>query len=160
MLQRCLGALVGGVIGAFMTLALRPAALTSMPPWASFRLGKREGERLERRERVEVLPLLIAPGEVREASGVRMALGSTRGGVAGLALRQGLGFVGLGLVLGLPLAPISARTLRSLLLGISPADPASIVGVVVLLAIAGLLAGSGPALRAARTDPLELLRVE
>jgi len=92
--------------------------------------------------------------------GIRMALGATHGNIIGMVLREGLvpTMVGLmvGLLLGLGVAKVSA----SMLYGVSPVDPVSIVATVALLGAASLLAGYIPARRAAKIDPMEVLRCE
>jgi len=92
--------------------------------------------------------------------GIRMALGATRGSIAGMVLRQGLvlTIVGLtvGLLAGLGVAKVAAR----LLYGVSPIDPVSIVVTVALLGAASLLASYLPARRAAKVDPMTALRCE
>jgi predicted lysophospholipase L1 biosynthesis ABC-type transport system permease subunit len=92
--------------------------------------------------------------------GIRMALGAHRRKVLVLVLRWGLALVTLGAGLGLPLALAVGYVVRSLLYGVSPLDPLSVVvSLAVLLAVA-LLACYIPARRAAKIDPMEALRYE
>jgi putative ABC transport system permease protein len=89
---------------------------------------------------------------------VRMAIGAGRGSVIGLILWQGFIVVSIGLGLGLVSALLIGRALRTVLFGITPADPVAIgTAVLVLLATA---AGACylPAWRASRLDPLTALR--
>jgi len=92
--------------------------------------------------------------------GIRMALGSSRGEVVGLVLRQGAGLVGLGLAIGIVGAAGLALLLRSLLLGLHPWDPLAFAGVVAALLLASFFACLVPARRATRVDPLVALRHE
>jgi ABC-type antimicrobial peptide transport system permease subunit len=92
--------------------------------------------------------------------GIRMALGAARGDILGLVLRQCMFLCALGIVAGLIAATALARTLRSMLFGVSPGDPASFLITVALLAAVALAAGYIPARRATRVDPLEALRYE
>ena len=92
--------------------------------------------------------------------GVRMALGATRGNIIFMVLWEGLIPTVVGLAVGLLLGLGVARVAASLLYGVRPVDPVSIVVTVVLLGTASLLAGYLPARRAARIDPMVALRYE
>jgi predicted permease len=92
--------------------------------------------------------------------GIRMALGARAGDVVGLVLRQGLGAVAVGLILGLGVALLASRTLATLLYGVEPNDPRTLVSVVSLLAGVAALACYVPARRASAVDPVESLRAE
>ncbi|HEX8691598.1 MAG TPA: ABC transporter permease [Longimicrobium sp.] len=92
--------------------------------------------------------------------GIRMALGARGRDVVLLVLRQGLAVTAAGLALGLLAAFWVSGLLRGLLYGVPPGDPATYAGVAALLAAVVLLAGWGPARRAARVDPAVALRVE
>ena len=71
-----------------------------------------------------------------------------------------LRLAGWGIIAALPLAWGAGRLLRSLLYGISPADPASFLAAVLLVAVVALLAAALPARRAAAVDPVVALRSE
>jgi hypothetical protein len=92
--------------------------------------------------------------------GVRLALGATPAGVLRLFLRRAAKTVALGLALGLAGSAIAARSLSSLLFGVTPLDPLTIGVVSLLLAGVALLAALVPARRASRIDPLTSLRAE
>ncbi|MGH9428080.1 MAG: FtsX-like permease family protein, partial [Terriglobia bacterium] len=92
--------------------------------------------------------------------GVRIALGAQRSAVLALVLRRGLKLAGAGIVLGLIGAISLTQLLRSLLFGVSPADPLTFLAVPVLMVLVALLACWLPAQRAAKVDPMEALRNE
>jgi len=96
----------------------------------------------------------------RREMGLRMALGATGGEVSRMVLVEGLKLAGLGLALGLALAAVAAKLMASLLYGIGPFD------LVTFAAVTGIFLGTAilptllPAGRAARTDPIGVLRYE
>ena len=92
--------------------------------------------------------------------GVRMAMGATHASVLGMILRQGAALAAAALLLGIPVALMLARGLRSQLYRISPADSVAYTSVAVLLMGVVLLACYIPARRATRIDPVEALRHE
>ena len=90
--------------------------------------------------------------------GVRMALGSSRGAVAGLVLRQGGVWMVVGLLLGTLGVYAATRLVRTQLFGVGELDPATLgASVVVLFACAGI-ALLVPVRRATRVDPITVLR--
>jgi len=92
--------------------------------------------------------------------GIRMALGARSAQVLGIVLRE-VGWMALaGVVLGVGAALGLARLVSSMLYGLRPWDPATLAGIAGLLMGMSLLAGLGPALRAARIDPMRALRHE
>jgi putative ABC transport system permease protein len=92
--------------------------------------------------------------------GVRVALGATPAHVVGLMLRRGMKPVLVGLAVGIPLALLATRLLRSLLYEVSESDPVTFVGVAALLAAVALVASWLPSRRAARVDPTVTLRAD
>ncbi len=92
--------------------------------------------------------------------GLRMALGSSKSGVIRLVLREGLGLLGVGLLLGLAGAFACTRLLAGFLYGVPALDPFTFVLVPVLLFIATLAACLVPSWRAAAVDPMNALRHE
>jgi putative ABC transport system permease protein len=87
-----------------------------------------------------------------------MALGAGAAEVRGAVVRSGIRLAATGVAIGLVGAAYLTRFMRSLLHGVSPADPVSFVGVSVALLLVALLATFLPAHRATRVDPLEILR--
>ncbi|QSQ17434.1 ABC transporter permease [Myxococcus landrumensis] len=94
---------------------------------------------------------------VREL-GIRLALGAEPSSVLGLVLRQGMVLVLAGLVMGTVGAFGLSSLMKGLLFGVEPADPVTLIGVVLLLGGTGAVACLIPALRAARVDPAIALR--
>jgi predicted permease len=92
--------------------------------------------------------------------GVRVALGATRRDLVRLVVRQGMALCGIGIVIGLLLAPAGTWFGRSLFAGVSPFDPVSFGVVAAVMLIAAFVASYVPARRAARVDPIVTLRSE
>src|SRR6266508_2559792 len=92
--------------------------------------------------------------------GIRMALGATLRDVLRLIVSQGMRMALIGIALGLAGALALTRVLASLLLGVGATDPLTFVGVPLLLAAIALLACWIPARRAAKVDPMVVLRYE
>ena len=90
--------------------------------------------------------------------GIRLALGARASEVVRMFVLRAARLVGTGLVIGLAGAYALTRSLRSLLFGVSPSDPATLVAVVLLLALSALVATLIPARRAAAVDPVLALR--
>lgn len=104
--------------------------------------------------------LLYAVGLERRELGIRIALGAGRRSVEGRILARGLRAAAAGAVVGLVGASAAGRLLESRLFGVEAGDPATLLtGVVVLLTTAAAACWI-PARRAARADPLEVLRQE
>ncbi len=92
--------------------------------------------------------------------GVRMALGATRGSVLSMILRGAFVRVGIGLLIGLPVALIGAHAIAGQLYQVNPYDPLSLLPAIAALMIAAAVAALIPARRAANTEPLVALRTE
>ena len=92
--------------------------------------------------------------------GVRLALGADASDVRRLVLREGLWLALVGAAAGLVVATGSTRVLRSLLFETEPLEPATLLGAVVVLMMAALLATYLPARRAMKVDPVTVLRSE
>jgi ABC-type antimicrobial peptide transport system permease subunit len=87
-----------------------------------------------------------------------MALGASPADVASLIATQGGVPVLAGLGIGLGLAMWLARYLSSVLYGVRPRDPFTLVGVSLMLLAVAAVATALPAYRAAKTDPVDALR--
>jgi predicted permease len=92
--------------------------------------------------------------------GIRMALGATRARVINLILRGAFSRVGIGLILGLPLAVGAGRLISSELYGVSFWDPLALIVAAGALATCALFAAIIPASRAASISPVSALRSE
>jgi len=90
--------------------------------------------------------------------GVRVALGATARDVIRLVVGQGVMLTCIGGTIGLAGAVAATRSIRPWLYDVQPADPASLAGMVLLLAVAVLVASWLPARRAASVPAVEALR--
>ena len=105
-----------------------------------------------------VLAYLVAQ-RTREI-GIRVALGSSRGSILKMVLREGLELVVVGLVLGIIAAVSMQKAVASEIYGVRALDPLVLVSVMAVLAIVALAACAVPARRAMRVDPIIALRSE
>jgi predicted permease len=92
--------------------------------------------------------------------GVRMALGANRRNVVALVMNRALLLVAVGLAIGIPVALVGGRLMRTQLYGVSTYDPLTLIGAVLVLAASAALAGFIPARRAASIEPMTALRIE
>ena len=92
--------------------------------------------------------------------GVRMALGAGGNQVLWLVLRRGLIQIAIGVTIGLTGAMFASKALGSLLVQVTPRDPATFAGISILLVLVAIAACVIPARRASRVDPLVALRTE
>ncbi|MGC2636408.1 MAG: FtsX-like permease family protein, partial [Acidobacteriaceae bacterium] len=92
--------------------------------------------------------------------GIRMALGAQRKEVLQAALGRAVKLLGVGSAAGLVLGILASRVLASIVYQASPRDPIVLGGVVLTMALLGLVATWIPAQRALSIDPLVLLREE
>jgi putative ABC transport system permease protein len=96
----------------------------------------------------------------RREIGVRLALGATRATVVRTVVVRGLALTVAGLAAGAVLAAMAVRGMQTMLYGVEGGDPATFAAVVGLLAAVALAACAIPAYRAARLDPMAVLRQE
>ena len=92
--------------------------------------------------------------------GVLVTLGARPSDIIGLVVRQGMGLVGVGIVVGLAGAMALTRVMTSLLFNVSTTDIVTFAAVPVLLAAVAFAATAIPAWRATRVDPMVVLREE
>jgi len=92
--------------------------------------------------------------------GIRMAIGAERFDVLRMILREAAVLTVTGLVLGIGLALGAAQAAKSLLCGLKPRVPLTLVMAVVTLTAVAALASFLPAYRASKLDPLTALRYE
>jgi predicted permease len=105
-----------------------------------------------------VLSQLIA--QRTKEFGVRMALGAQRSELLKLVIREGMVLTFAGLAVGLAIAASVTGLISSLLYGVKPTDPLTLLAVSLLLVLVTLLAIYIPARRACRVDPMVALRYE
>jgi FtsX-like permease family len=101
-----------------------------------------------------------AVAQRRREIGIRIALGALRGQVVRMTVRRSLLLTAIGSAIGVSMAAGLAQLLAGLLYGLSPVDPVSFIGAVVLLGAVALIASLIPARRAASINPVEALRSE
>jgi putative ABC transport system permease protein len=94
----------------------------------------------------------------RTEIGIRMALGAHSSRVVALMLRKIAIPVGLGLIAGAGLSFWASRYVTTLLYGLEPRDPVTLIGAVLFLSAVSAFAAWLPARRAARIDPARVLR--
>ena len=103
---------------------------------------------------------MYAVNRRRTELGIRMAIGAAPAQVVRLVLARVAVLIGLGVVIGAGASVWASRFVASLLYGLEPGDPVTIVASAAVLAATGALAGWMPAYRASRIDPAEVLRAE
>jgi putative ABC transport system permease protein len=92
--------------------------------------------------------------------GIRMALGAQAGDVVKMVMKETVLLVAVGVTVGLTAALASTRMVSTLLFGLTPNDPLTIIVATLLMIGVAALAGYLPARRASRVDPLAALRCE
>ncbi len=105
-----------------------------------------------------VLSLSVASR--RRELAIRSALGAESGVIRNLVFREGFQLIAGGIVLGIGVALLLSRVLRTFLFGVAPTDVVTLAGVGVAFAAVALLACWVPMRRAVKVDPIEALRYE
>jgi len=94
----------------------------------------------------------------RTEIGIRMAIGAAPARVVRLVLTRVIVLLGFGVLIGTAASIWASKFLATLLYGLVPRDPATLIVSAAVLATVGALAGALPAYRASRVDPAEVLR--
>src|SRR5262249_20901824 len=146
-----------------LTLTFRPIADQVNESWAQDRLGGILAGFFG------ALALLLAAlglygvtahavAQRRGEIGVRMALGATPVGIVRMVLGRVAALVAAGIGVGTVASLGASRLVASLLYGVGPRDPTTLVGACVVLGTVAAIAGGVPACRASRIDAAEVLR--
>jgi putative ABC transport system permease protein len=166
---------------AMLTAALRDAvrAVDPQQPFSGFRTMAQVRERAVEEPRSQMLLLgafaaialvLAAAGiygviaytvvqRTREL-GIRLALGATPGGILSRILLHGVRLAVIGVGVGLAAAVAATRWLQPFVFGISPLDPATFAVTALFLIVIAAIASAVPAIRAARINPMTMVRSE
>jgi predicted permease len=99
-------------------------------------------------------------GQRRGEIGIRMALGAHTSRVGTMVVKQSVQFALVGIVIGILAAIAITRILSSVLYGVSPTDPATLIVVSVVMLLIAVLASYVPAQRAMSVNPVEALRAD
>jgi putative ABC transport system permease protein len=92
--------------------------------------------------------------------GIRIALGAQKFDIVKLAIGEGIRLASAGIIIGLVLASIAARAVRTLLYDVGSNDPIILAATVALLGVVAVVAAYLPARRAAAVDPVSRLRAD
>ncbi|MBV9035123.1 MAG: FtsX-like permease family protein, partial [Acidobacteriaceae bacterium] len=96
----------------------------------------------------------------RREVGLRLALGALRNEIVWRFLSQGIGVAFLGCLAGLGVALVFTQALSGMLYGVKPFDAETFGGVAILILVVAALASLVPSIRAARVEPMQVLRNE
>jgi predicted permease len=102
--------------------------------------------------------LAFAVAQRSREIGLRVALGATSRAVVSMIALRGVVLTGIGLAAGIAGAFAATRAMRSVLYGVAPTDAATFAAVAALIAVVATVASVIPAFRAARVDPMVVLR--
>jgi len=105
-----------------------------------------------------VISFLVA--RRRNEIGIRLALGAERGQVVAMVMREAARLLAIGVVTGVALSLLAGRGAGSLLFGLRPYDPLTLVTAALLLALIAAVASFLPARRASKLNPMVALRDE
>jgi ABC-type antimicrobial peptide transport system permease subunit len=92
--------------------------------------------------------------------GIRMALGAQRQHVLKLVMGESMLLVVLGILIGVAIALSASHLISTLLFGLPPRDPLSMMTAVLVMMLVSALAGYLPARRASKVDPMVALHYE
>jgi predicted permease len=92
--------------------------------------------------------------------GIRMALGAKPRAILVMILREAASLLGIGVAIGTVLAVLGAMSGRSLLFGLRPSDPMTMLMAIAMLTVVAMVASYLPARRAANVNPIAALRDE
>jgi predicted permease len=92
--------------------------------------------------------------------GIRMALGASRPGVIRMIVSEGVALTVLGVAIGVPCALAAGRVTASLLFGLAPSDPLTLIAAAMFFVLVGATAGIWPARRASHVEPMTALRCD
>lgn len=104
--------------------------------------------------------LALSVASRRRELGIRVAVGAQKRDIRNLIFGEGFRLIASGVLVGLALAIVLSRVLRTFLFEVQPNDPMTLIVVGALFACVALLACWVPVRRAATVDPLEALRYE
>ena len=96
----------------------------------------------------------------RREFGIRLALGASASELVRLVAREGLALTSVGAVIGIAGGLSASAVMRSLLYGVEPVDPPTLIAVTALFATAALVACIRPAWAAGKVDPVSTLRAD
>ena len=96
----------------------------------------------------------------RRELAIRIAVGASPDRLVMLVLSRSLRQATIGTVTGLLVALAGSRVMQSLLFATDARDPATFIGITILLGVIAIAATAVPAIRAARVDPMSTLRAE
>ena len=96
----------------------------------------------------------------RNEIGIRMALGADRGNILRVIMREAAVLLAIGVAAGTALAIIGVKAADTLVFGLHPRDPVTMIASIAMLAVIAMLASFLPAQRAAGLDPMSALRDE
>jgi putative ABC transport system permease protein len=99
-------------------------------------------------------------GQRTRELGVRLALGAERGDIVRLVLTEGTKLAGIGVAIGIVLALLLTRGLRTLLFGVTTTDPMTFIMVTASVMILAVTACYVPLRRALTVQPSEALRLD
>ena len=105
---------------------------------------------------------MVSYGVARRTNeiGIRLALGADPSDILRLILRQGVAMTVAGVALGMVAAAALTRLIKAFLYGVTPLDPVTFAGGLLLMLCVALAASYIPARRATKVDPMAALRYE